>query len=27
MVRDGQAQLRQDNQFGPIYLASTEEHI
>jgi hypothetical protein len=26
-VRDGQAQLRQDNQFGPIYLASTEEHI
>ena len=27
MVRDGQAQVRQDNQFGPIYLASMEQQI
>ena len=25
MVRDGQARLRQDNHFGPIYLAATEQ--
>jgi segregation and condensation protein A len=25
MVRDGQARLRQDNHFGPIYLVATEQ--